>query len=76
MKNIRAAKKLGMKTVLVVGKSRGSSTNHKPINNGPSKATEAAEATKMGDSPKMDDPAVDVSIETCSEIHGALPGCW
>merc|ERR1712216_178607 len=67
MKNLRAAKELGMKTVLVRGR-RARAEN--------SEAARAAEATKMGDLPKADDPAVDVSIEVCSEIREALPGLW
>lgn len=62
MKNIRCAKEMGMKTVLITGKR--------------SDATNASEATKPGDAPVGDDPAVDVAIETIEEMRRALPGLW
>ena len=68
MKNIRAAKKLGMKTVLVTGKGR--------MQNRESSLADAAEATKPGDAPLVTDPAVDVAIETVEEMRAVLPGLW
>jgi putative hydrolase of the HAD superfamily len=62
MKNIRAAKELGMKTVLITGTRSGGSC--------------AAEATKAGDSPQVSDPAVDCSMEMIEEIRTTLPGLW
>ena len=67
MKNIRKAKELGMKTVLVVGKGRFNSKNANHV---------AAEATKPGDAPIANDPAVDVCIETINELRIVLPGLW
>lgn len=58
MKNIRAAKTLGMGTVLIsgsIGASAGSTTT----------TAAASEATKAGDAPRVDDPAVDVAIAQC-----------
>ena len=69
MKNIRAAKALGMKTILVAGKGRQS-------NNNLDSATKAAEATKIGDAPDTSDIAVDVCVEVCSQIRDALPHLW
>lgn len=66
MKNIRAAKALGMITILVAGKSRNSATAN----------MEAAEATKIGDSPEKNDPAVDFCVEECSQIRDVLSGLW
>eukprot|EP00966_Prymnesium_polylepis_P160150 3702300-Prymnesium_polylepis.1 len=62
MKNIRAAKALGMRTVLVSGLGVGDAA--------------AGEATKAGDAPQVDDPAVDVTIRGCGELRAALPGLW
>jgi len=62
MKNIRAAKALGMKTVLVSGLGSGDSS--------------AGEATKAGDIPEIDDPSVDVCIPGCGQLRKALPGLW
>jgi len=62
MKNIRAAKALGMRTVLVQGMGGADAA--------------AGEATKPGDAPQVDDPAVDVAIRTCSELKVAVPGLW
>ncbi|KAI2490213.1 nucleotidase [Fragilaria crotonensis] len=62
MKNIRKAKELGMKTVLVVGR--------------PSEATTASETTKSGDKPIETDPAVDVAIEVIHKMRDSLPSLW
>lgn len=73
MKNIRMAKSLGMKTILVAGKGRYSnSTNNATMNGG----MKAAEATKTGDAPEKDDPAVNVCVEVCSQIRDAIPELW
>jgi len=69
MKNVRQAKQLGMQTVIVLGKGRST-------NNGNNTAADDAEATKSGDAPVADDPAVDVSIETVNELQSVLPGLW
>mmetsp|Transcript_30140 Transcript_30140/g.54540 ORF Transcript_30140/g.54540 Transcript_30140/m.54540 type:complete len:281 (+) Transcript_30140:100-942(+) len=69
MKNVRKAKELGMKTVLVIGKGRSNGNN---LNAG----ADDAEATKPGDAPIADDPAVDVAIESVDELRSVLPGLW
>jgi len=69
MKNTRMAKKLGMKTILIVGKGR---KYDKVTSQASSEAALAAEATKPGDAPVENDPSVDVSIETCYEIKDAI----
>ena len=69
MKNIRAAKELGMKTVLIAGKGR--------LSGGYTAASAAAaEATKPGDAPVTSDPAVDVAVEVVADIKVAIPGLW
>ena len=65
MKNIRAAKAIGMHTVLVRGKQGGNDAR---------KA--AAEATKPGDAPQEEDPAIDVVVDSANELEAALPGLW
>lgn len=55
MKNIRVAKSLGMRTILIVG--RGRKQNNK--SSGSQKSADDAEATKAGDAPDESDPAVD-----------------
>ena len=65
MKNIRVAKQLGMKTILITGKKTSDMA-----------ALEASEATKPGDAPMEDDPAVDVAMETVEELRSRLPGLW
>jgi putative hydrolase of the HAD superfamily len=73
MKNIRRAKELNMKTVLVTGEGR---MRKNRANTTSSSAADAAEATKPGDVPVEDDPAVDVAIETVEELRNVLPGLW
>lgn len=70
MKNIRAAKKLGMATLLIagIGKKSGKSNGNN--------LADAGEATKAGDAPDLKDPAVDVCIEHVREMKTALPGLW
>lgn len=72
MKNVRKAKELGMKTVLVLGKGRRSRQSNGTNNT----AADDAEATKPGDAPIANDPAVDVCIDTVDELRTALPGLW
>jgi len=65
MKNIRAAKSIGMKTVLVVGKGNKMGDIGTTVN------------SKMGDEPLLNDPSVDRVIETCLEIQEAWQeGLW
>ena len=64
MKNIRAAKALGMKTILIMGKGRKHQTLGKNAN--------LAEATKVGDAPDEKDQAVDAAIESVAEIDTIL----
>eukprot|EP00978_Attheya_sp_CCMP212_P017494 scaffold46638_cov42-Attheya_sp.AAC.1 len=79
MKNTRAAKALGLKTVLIAGRGRLRPNTSSDVGGGGgaenTKALEA-EATKPGDAPMKDDPAVDVCVEVCSEMRQALPGLW
>ena len=70
MKNIRQCRRLGMKTVLVAGKGRltgGGMASEQGLE---------AEATKPGDAPVHDDPAVDVVIETIEDLRQAVPALW
>lgn len=62
MKNIRRAKELGMKTVLVKGRS--------------SEGTKASELTKPGDAPQESDSSVDVVIEEIGQMRERLPSLW
>ena len=82
MKNIRAAKKLGMNTVLVAGKGRLGEGNTSGTcsgidgDNNRDAATEAAEATKPGDAPDVRDAAVDTVVEAVADLKDAIPGLW
>ena len=63
MKNIRAAKSIGMKTCLVTGK--------------PESATKAmAQPVKAGDMPDPCDQAVDYSLQLCGELRERMPFLW
>lgn len=64
MKNIRAAKSLGMKTILIMGRGR----KHRALN----KNACLSEATKVGDAPDDQDQAVDAAVETVAEIDTIL----
>ena len=66
MKNVRAAKALGMRTILIKGKKSGSGDAESD-----QKAKEA-EKTKPGDAPDESDPAVDAAVEVASEIGDVL----
>ena len=71
MKNIRAAKELGMSTLLIAGLGRLQN------NEGDKNAhADAAEATKAGDAPDDKDPTVDCCIEHVREMKSVLPGLW
>mmetsp|Transcript_11960 Transcript_11960/g.18485 ORF Transcript_11960/g.18485 Transcript_11960/m.18485 type:complete len:274 (-) Transcript_11960:1560-2381(-) len=77
MKNVRSAKMLGMKTILVSGstqqkedKSDGS------IISSSAALAAASEATKKGDAPDVNDPAVDASIAVIGEMKEKFPGLW
>lgn len=70
MKNIRKAKELGITTVLVAGLGK---LNGLSISN--SSALES-EATKAGDAPILNDPSVDVVIETIEDLRKTLPVLW
>ena len=60
MKNVRAAKALGMRTVLVTGLQED----------------EASRATNMADQPDESDAAVDCAIAVARQIKAALPELW
>ena len=55
MKNIRQAKQIGMKTVLITGKSEEG-------------------RILPEDKPEVNDPAVDISMETIDDFFDVLPG--
>lgn len=82
MKNIRMAKALGMRTILVVGRGRSSKrltqsakkdadiSNASKLNKF---AHDADESTKVNnDAPDASDPAVDAAVEMVSEIEAVL----
>jgi putative hydrolase of the HAD superfamily len=67
MKNIRKAKELGLKTILVVGEGRLAELAN----------LKESETTKpINDFPVLADPSVDVVIETVEELRSILPGLW
>lgn len=66
MKNIRRAKELGMKTILVRGKQGATAEA----------AAASSEATKPGDAPQVADPAVDAVLDTIEQLRDVLPGLW
>ena len=72
MKNVRCAKELGLKTVLVVGaeKMKGRPQQLCPGGGAPD------DGEQRYDAPVHDDPAVDVAIETIEELRSALPELW
>ena len=75
MKNIRIGKSLGMKTILIAGKDRLS--NKSKDTNITEEAMVESEQSKMDDMLVLNDPAVDVVIETCLDINGSmLGGIW
>jgi len=66
MKNIHAAKAMGMMTVLVSGLG---SMNKSKVDN-------IIKTSKPGDLPNREDPAVDICIESINELKSALPWLW
>ena len=64
MKNIRAVKALGMRTVLITGSAAAATDMQDAL------------ATKAGDAPRATDPAVDVALESCGQIKAQLPFLW
>lgn len=74
MKNIRVAKSMGMKTILVVGKGRKRTGGHQRDSSDTKldKNANNAEKTKAGDAPDETDPAVDAVVEVVSEIGEVL----
>lgn len=66
MKNVRAAKALGMRTILVVGKGRGGIGGHRRGVGG------ARQAAADDDAPDETDPAVDAAVEVASEVADVL----
>ena len=61
MKNIRRAKELGMKTVLITGDNSSKSESLRDLS---------------GDKPSMEDPAVDVHMQVIEEFREKLPCLW
>jgi len=78
MKNIRAAKSLGMYTVLIagIGRLKRNETNLDGNDEISNHLANAAEATKAGDAPDHSDPSVDICIEQIKELKSVLPGLW
>ena len=72
MKNVRAAKALGMQTILVVGKGRRGGGEDEKNDTNLDRNADEAEATKAGDAPDESDPAVDAAVEVASEIVDVL----
>jgi len=68
MKNVRAAKALGMRTILVRGRRSGTDGGDATLD----QKAKDAEATKAGDAPDESDPAVDAVVEVASEIGDVL----
>jgi putative hydrolase of the HAD superfamily len=70
MKNVRAAKALGMRTILVVGRGRGRGRGgiggHRRGVGG------ARQAAVDDDAPDETDPAVDAAVEVASEVADVL----
>lgn len=65
MKNIRKAKELGIKTVLVAGEGNLKKTGNN-----------STTMEERYDAPIPTDPAVDVTIEKIEELKSVLPGLW
>jgi FMN phosphatase YigB (HAD superfamily) len=79
MKNVRMAKSLGMRTILVTGKGRSVKRRHGAVPDLDAKnetkldkMANDAEATKPDDAPDESDPAVDAAVEVASEIRDVL----
>ena len=67
MKNVRKAKELGLKTILIAGKGRKRNS---------ASGTAGTSASQVDDGPDEDDPAVDVCLEEVDEMRAVLPGLW
>ncbi len=76
MKNIRAAKQLGMRTVLVAGIGRTKNSQNSTSDSGARRLADEAEATKPGDAPDATDDSVDVCVESVDELKLAIPELW
>ena len=72
MKNIRIGKSLGMKTILIAGMDRLSNNSKDTTTTTTTEAMVESEKSKMGDMPILNDPTVDVVIETCLDMKGLL----
>jgi putative hydrolase of the HAD superfamily len=68
MKNIRQAKRLGMKTVLVYGSNYDDHEHKKSLGDG--------ENNKDDDRPNADDPTVNVAIARIEDFRQQVPGLW
>ena len=62
MKNVRAAKAMGMATVLLTGMAAATG--------------QGVDATKKADQPDAEDPAVDVTLAVVGEIREKIPSLW
>ena len=69
-KNVRAAKSLGMRTILIMGQGRrkGNSSGDATLDQN----AKDAEATKAGDAPDATDTAVDAAVPVASEVGEVL----
>ena len=67
MKNIRVAKSLGMKTILVKGKESEDTTTS---------MNENGKRILPEDAPIVNDPAVDCCIDVIEDLYDAVPGLW
>ena len=65
MKNLRAAKSIGMKTCLVTGKAEKAAKNKDMVM-----------AIKAGDCPDAQDECVDYALGVCSDMVNRLPFLW
>lgn len=66
MKNVRCAKQLGSKTVLVVGAGKLLSSS----------SDSDQQQSDRYDAPSANDDSVDVAIETIGDFRSTLPGLW
>jgi putative hydrolase of the HAD superfamily len=70
MKNIRQAKRLGMKTVLVYGSNYNDDESKTPLDG------DDNNNNKDDDRPKANDPSVDVAIGRIEDFRQQVPGLW
>jgi putative hydrolase of the HAD superfamily len=73
MKNIRRAKELGMKTVLITGAGR---IKDRAAGRPTWSASDETVSSTPGELPLENDPDVDLAIETVEELRSALPDLW